>query len=295
MPRRIALAADTTDSHARALLAAFTAQGADARTVRLALCDFNSNRAHGIDLPGFGDQLPDAVLVREIAGGSFEEVTRRLGVLHALRELGVPIWNDARAVERCVDKSMTSFVLARAGVPTPSTWAVEGRRAAEAVVAREAPAGPLVQKPLFGSQGRGLRLVAVPEDLAPPEAVGGVYYLQRYIPPAGPDGEFVDHRLFVCDGAVIAAMSRRSARWITNVHRGGRPEPLDPPADFATLALAAVAALGADYAGVDLIRDATGQPYVLEVNSMPAWKGLQQVNATPIAERLAAALLARLG
>ena len=47
----------------------------------------------------------------------------RLGVLHALRELGVMVWNDARAIERCVDKSMTSFLLARAGIPTPATWA----------------------------------------------------------------------------------------------------------------------------------------------------------------------------
>ena len=72
------------------------------------------------------------MFVRAIAGGSFEEVTRRLGVLHALRELGVPVWNDARAIERCVDKSMTSFLLARAGLPTPPTWAVEGADAARA-------------------------------------------------------------------------------------------------------------------------------------------------------------------
>jgi len=27
----------------------------------------------------------------------------------------VVVWNDARAIEHCVDKSMTSFLLARAG------------------------------------------------------------------------------------------------------------------------------------------------------------------------------------
>ena len=55
-----------------------------------------------------------------MSGGTFEAVTMRLGVLHALRELGVPVWNDARAIERCVDKSMTSFLLTRAGIPTPA-------------------------------------------------------------------------------------------------------------------------------------------------------------------------------
>ena len=58
-------------------------------------------------------------MVRSMSGGTFEAVTLRLGMLHALRELGVPVWNDARAIERCVDKSMTSFLLARAGIPTP--------------------------------------------------------------------------------------------------------------------------------------------------------------------------------
>ena len=43
-------------------------------------------------LPGYGTALPDAVLVRGIAGGSFEQVTKRLGILHALRELGVPVY-----------------------------------------------------------------------------------------------------------------------------------------------------------------------------------------------------------
>ena len=48
----------------------------------------------------------------------------------------------ATAIERCVDKSATSFRLARAGLPTPPTWVVERPTAAAAVVAREAAARP---------------------------------------------------------------------------------------------------------------------------------------------------------
>ena len=86
---------------------------------RLADAAFDTAHPYGVAVPGFGDALPDAVLVRSISAGSFEEVTRRLGVLHALRELGVPVWNDARAIERCVDKSMTSFLLAMPASPPP--------------------------------------------------------------------------------------------------------------------------------------------------------------------------------
>ena len=37
----------------------------------------------------------------------------------------------------------------------------------------------------------------------------------------------------------------------------------------------AAAAVGADHAGVDLIRDRSGGLQVLEVNGIPAWRGLQ--------------------
>ncbi len=288
---RIALLVDAVDWHARALSAAFSQLGAEVVRLRLSACSFSTTRTEGLELPGFADALPDAVLVRAIAAGSFEEVTRRLGVLHALSALGVPVWNDARAIERCVDKSMTSFLLARAGVPTPDTWTLEGQAPARAVVAQAG--GEVVLKPLFGAQGRGLRRIAVPDDLPAAEAVAGVYYLQRYVRPAG-DG-FRDHRVFVCGGEVLAAMTRRGAGWITNIKQGGAPEPLLPDREMADLSLRAAQAVGAAYAGVDLLRDGDGRLWVLEVNSMPAWRGLQHVTDVPVALRLAAAVLAQAG
>ncbi len=285
-------AVDISDWHTRVLRAAFAEARAEAVPLRLAACGFDTTAPHGLALPGFDAALPDAVFVRAIAAGSFEEVTRRLGVLHALRERGIPVWNDARAIERCVDKSMTSFLLARAGLPTPPTWTVEGAEPARAIAARELPAGPLVCKPLFGSQGRGLRLVSRIDDLPPPEAVAGVYYLQRFVPPAG--AGYADHRLFVAAGHGLAAMTRRHRSWITNLRQGAAPERLEPDAALVRLASAAAEAVGADYAGVDLLRGADGGAQVIEVNSMPGWRGLQKVTDTPIAHRLAEALLARL-
>ena len=145
--------------------AAFTAAGARVERIDLADCGFDTCSPSGLSLPVLGSRLPDAVHVRTLSAGSFEAITKRLGILHALTKLGVVVWNDARAIERCVDKSMTSFLLARAGVPTPPTWTMESLGAARALVEREAPSGPLVLKPLFGAQGKGLRLIRRPEDL----------------------------------------------------------------------------------------------------------------------------------
>jgi tetrahydromethanopterin:alpha-L-glutamate ligase len=44
---------------------------------------------------------------------------------------------------------------------------------------------------------------------------------------------------------------------------------------------------------VDIIRDVQGQAFVVEVNSMPAWAGLQEVSEIDIAQTLVDDLLAR--
>jgi RimK family alpha-L-glutamate ligase len=286
----VGLVVDNMDWHARALSRALTALGATSAPIRLAACGFATLSAMRIVIDGFGAVLPDAILVRSMSGGSFEAVTLRLGILHAARELGVMVWNDARAIERCVDKSMTSFLLARAGIATPPTWAVESREAAAAIVEREAANRPLVLKPLFGSQGRGLRLIQTPDHLPDPAVVNGVYYLQGFV-GVERDG-FRDFRLLVSRGRVIAAMARHSPHWITNVKRGARPVAMVANEEMRELAVRAAAAVGAAFAGVDVLYDTDGRPTVLEVNSMPAWSGLQKVTPFSIAAALAGDVIA---
>jgi tetrahydromethanopterin:alpha-L-glutamate ligase len=285
----VLLVSDQRDWHARQMEAAFTAAGARVERVDLADCGFDTSSPSGLSLPVLGSRLPDAVHVRTLSAGSFEAVTKRLGVLHALTKLGVVVWNDARAIERCVDKSMTSFLLAQAGVPTPPTWTTESAEVARALVEREAPRGPLVLKPLFGAQGKGLRLIRLPEDLPSPKETAGVYYLQQFQSNATQD--FTDYRLFVLRGRVIAAMMRRAATWITNVKQGGQPLAVAPDPKMERLAIAAAEAVGAEIAGVDVLVTAHGAPTVLEVNSMPAWSGLQKVSQRNIAEAIASALI----
>jgi tetrahydromethanopterin:alpha-L-glutamate ligase len=288
----ILVVSDQRDWHARQMEAAFAAAGAHVTRVDLAECGFDTRSASGLLLPSLGSRLPDAVHVRTLSAGSFEAVTKRLSILHALRELGVVVWNDARAIERCVDKSMTSFLLARAGLPTPPTWTMESAQAARALVEREAPRGPLVLKPLFGAQGKGLRLIQRPEDLPSPEDVAGVYYLQRFQSNGAQD--FRDYRLFVLRGRVIAAMMRRASTWITNVKQGGQPFAVARDPAMERLAVAATEAVGAAIAGVDVLVTADGAPTVLEVNSMPAWSGLQKVSKRNIAKLIASALMGQL-
>jgi tetrahydromethanopterin:alpha-L-glutamate ligase len=293
---KIAVFADETGWHTRQVHQALRARGVDSRCIDLADCRIDTTAAwHGLVIPGFGRELPDAALIRGIAGGSFEQVTKRLGVLHVLREHGVPVYNDARAIERSVDKSMTSLLLHAAGIATPPTWAFESAAQAQRLVMRESAAGrALVLKPLFGSQGKGLQRVGFVDGVHVPlpslKAFGELAYLQRFVPPVSEPGH--DWRVLVVGGRAVTAMRRVSRHWVHNVAQGARCEPATLEPDLAALAERAARALDMDYAGVDLIPSPEG-PQVLEVNGVAAWRGLQKVTPFNIAQALVDDLLER--
>jgi ribosomal protein S6--L-glutamate ligase len=229
-------------------------------------------------IPGFEDTLPDGAFVRSVAAGSFEQVTMRLSMLHALRELGVTVWNDARAIECCVDKAMATHLFIKAGLNVPETYTAQSREEAAELVGRVCvEETAFVLKPLFGAQGRGLKLIRRPDDLPLEEEIAGLYYLQRFVEPADEAG-WQDYRLFVVGAEVIAGMKRVGQGWITNVKQGATPYPVPLTEELTGIALRAARAVGANYAGVDLIRGRCGTLFALEVNSSPAWSGLEAAN-----------------
>lgn len=284
---RIAIATDTPGWHGEQLRAAFAAAGVDTSVFSLRACRIDTRAPQGLVIPGFDDCLPDGIFVRQVPGGTLEQVVLRLDILHALQACGVPVYNDARTIERTVDKAMTSWLLHRAGVPTPVTSAGEDRAEPEEGVGGTAA----VIKPLFGSRGQGLRRVEAGEPLPPAGEFAGVRYVQRFVPP-GPEG-FRDWRVFVIDGVAVAAMERHGRGWINNVAQGARCAPAVVDGPLAELAQAACAAVGAAYAGVDIMREGEAGWCVIEVNGIPAWQGLQSVCAFNIAARLVDSFLAR--
>jgi RimK family alpha-L-glutamate ligase len=227
-----------------------------------------------------------SLIVRYIPGGSLEQVTYRLNVLHRLENLGIKVINSATVLEKTVDKFYTTALLADAGLPVPRTVVTEGYDDAMRAVKEW---GRVVIKPVFGSLGQGI-VQADSLDVAHRvfKALGlGRYvnYVQEYLPHDG-----VDYRLFVAGGRIIGAMRRRSADWRTNIARGGLAESFEPPSNFCELALQTATVLGADYLGVDILLS-SDRAYVLEANGIPGWLGLQTVTKEDIADILAAYFL----
>jgi RimK family alpha-L-glutamate ligase len=292
---RIAIVTEEPGWHGGELRRALEARGLEPRFVSLRACRVHlGGDGPVVVLPGFEDRLPDGVLVRDVPGGTLEQVVLRLDVLHVLRELGIPVYNDARAIERTVDKAMTSILLHRADVPAPPTCVAEAPAEAGAFLEAETAAGhEVVAKPLFGSLGVGLRRLGAGMELPDPAACGGVWYLQRFIETGLGEGGWRDFRVLVVGGVPAAAMVRHGTTWVGNVAQGARCEPSGPDLELERVAVAACAAVGADHAGVDLIRDSAGRLLVLEVNGIPGWRGLQGTTPIDLADMVVEDFLTR--
>jgi RimK family alpha-L-glutamate ligase len=231
----------------------------------------------GISLDAF-----DAVLLRTIPLGSLEQIVFRIDTLHGLERLGVRVVNPARVIERTVDKFYTSALLEEAGILTPPTLVAERRDDAMAAFRKM---GDVIVKPLFGSNGRGIVRVS-DEEIAHRvfralELERAVYYVQQAL---SHDGR--DLRVFVIGGRAVAAIWRSSDGWRTNLSRGATAERAELRPEWESLALAASEAVGAEYAGVDLLPTPDGAVYVLEVNGSPGWRGLGPASDVDIADAI---------
>ena len=226
----------------------------------------------------------DAVLARIIPGGSLEQLIYRVDALHWLENRGVRVVNSPRAIERSVDKFYTTTLLHDAGLLVPETVVCE--RVEDAMAAVRSM-GEVVIKPIFGSLGHGMVRVSDPDValrvVRALDQIRSVFYVQRAIDHSGRD-----LRVFVVGGRVLGAIERRApaGEWRTNVAIGGSATAVDVSPEIEQVALRAAAAVGADYAGVDVLPARDGSLYVLEVNGIPGWEGLQQATGLDVAAAL---------
>ena len=135
--------------------------------------------------------------------------------------------------------------------------------------------GDVVIKPLFGSEGKGMVRARDEETayrvLRAWELNRYIYYIQEYLPHFQED-----IRAFVVGEEVVAAMRRRGTGWKTNYSQGAQAEAVELSSEMKALALKAARLIDLDYAGVDIIPAENGKTYVVEINSIPGWRGLKK-------------------
>jgi len=235
--------------------------------------------AVGRELPA----LPDFVLFWD----------KDVALAQRLEAAGLPVINSAAAIATCDDKIKTALALARQGVAMPRT--IFAPKTFEGVgytsldflhTAADTLGLPLVIKEACGSFGQQVYLAqtqAEAEDIV--RRIGHKDFLMQEFVAAS---RGTDLRVNVVGGEVVAAMRRFSkSDFRSNVTLGGGMERATPTPAQYEIAVAACRAVGADFAGVDILYGPNDAPLVCEVNSNPHFRSTLDCTGVNMADVLA--------
>ncbi len=267
----------------RRLREAGEGRGHDVQVIDYLRCYMNIT-AHNPQVIFRGEPIQgvDAIIPRIGASQTFYGTA----VVRQFEMMGVASANSSIAISRSRDKLRCLQLLSRKGIGLPVTGFAHATKDVTGLI--HAVGGPpLVVKLLEGTQGIGV-VLAETEKAAESviEAFRGLdanILVQEFIKEA--DGS--DLRCFVVGERVVAAMKRVAPRgdFRANLHRGGRSEKVKLTPEERAIAVRAAREMGLRVAGVDLLRSKHG-PVVIEVNSSPGLKGIEEISEVDVAGRI---------
>jgi len=215
------------------------------------------------------------VLVRHIPNGTLEEVVNYLNILKIFKNKGINVMNSAEHIELTVDKSMTTALLNKSGINTPKTWVTRGIEETRDLVKKLLKIHPLIYKPIFGSQGKNVKKIEKIQDLDRIINQTNIYYLQEFLNT----DPFHDYRVLVIRNRKkhrVFSMIRYGKSYVNNFSKGARCMPVELDVKLTETALLASEISELPFCGIDIIKQGN-KFFVIEINGIPAWKGLQSV------------------
>jgi predicted glycosyltransferase/glutathione synthase/RimK-type ligase-like ATP-grasp enzyme len=185
-------------------------------------------------------------------------------VAAALHSAGAALLNPYPASATLRDRIVKLRVLQAAGVPAPKTFVASHVDQLRAALEH----GPLVIKPYRklarGVPGEGIHVVRDPAELAALPPISEPVFAQRYHASDGPD------RKIYSIGTEIFGVLRG---WPARTHREKLGQAFAPDAELVDITRRCGAALGIDLFGVTVVQSG-GKPYVVDMTSIPGFKGV---------------------
>ena len=224
----------------------------------------------------------DNVIVRFVPGGTLEEIVFYLNILKILQSMNIKVINTASSIENTVDKLYTSHLLNKNGIPTPMTYVLRGYDKARQFINHKTLSDGLVYKPLFGSQGDNIRLIKNSSEFDDIDNASNIYYFQEYLK----NRINHDYRVLILNNknrCKYFYMTRYGDTFINNFSKGGSCAKEDINLSIINLALESSKLLNINFCGVDIM-EYKNKYYVIEINSIPSWRGLQNVEEEDISE-----------
>jgi ribosomal protein S6--L-glutamate ligase len=206
-----------------------------------------------------------------------------MAVVRQFEQMDVYTPNGANGIANSRDKLRAYQILSRHAIGMPATTFVRDR--ADVLPAIERVGGaPVIIKLLEGTQGIGVILapeVRVAETIIETlQSTRQNVLIQQFVA----ESRSRDIRALVVGDQVVAAMRRigRDDDFRSNVHRGGRVEPVTLDEEAKDVAVRAAHIMGLRVAGVDLLESDDG-PLVMEVNSSPGLEGIESATGLDVA------------
>lgn len=187
-----------------------------------------------------------------------------------LEKKGVKLYNSAECIRICDDKALTYIKMFENGLPIPMTIIApktynKGQTDSWCKKAAERLGYPIIIKECFGSLGKQVYLAENERKMI--ETVQRVgekpFVFQQFLPKAAG----WDLRVIVVGGEIVGAVKRSNENdFRANAAQGGKVSAIQLNESEKKLAVKATEAVGAFFAGVDLIMGENGF-LVCEVNS----------------------------
>lgn len=225
-----------------------------------------------------------------------DQVENRLYLLKLLEEKGFFVVNGYDALLKSKNKWVATETLRKTGVRTVPTWVCEDESMALRLA--ETIGYPVVVKTPYGTYGKG---VAKGENAVELRSILWTFWKPDCITPIllqpfVAEAEGKDHRVFVVDGKVVAAMERSAPSGDFRAYspKAEDARPVEISEEEADLAIRATTAVGLNNAGVDVIHTQKG-PAVLEVNGNAGLMRISTVTGIDVPRAIIEAAVARFG
>jgi RimK family alpha-L-glutamate ligase len=214
----------------------------------------------------------------------------------ALENSGLPCYNSSDAILFCDDKALTAERLAFAGIQTPKTLIAPKTYTNVGYCdlsfldrVEEFLSYPMVIKERFGSFGAQVYLAKDRREAQERLSMikGSEVLFQEYI--AESFGR--DLRINIVNGEMQGCMLRyNEGDFRSNISNGGKMASYTPDPAFVRIAKEAANAVGAYFAGVDVLFGKDG-PLVCEVNASPHFKSTYEATGVDLADKILESIL----
>lgn len=231
-----------------------------------------------------GEELkkPDAAILR-VSGAGLKGplfVYQRVALLNALQGAFVVNGSTYTTWPR-LNKLEQHYHLVENGLPVVPSFTFSSDLAIDWNLIKF----PIIAKTTFGSSGRGVfKLNSKDEflELCKEREINNLLF-QKFLPTRQ------DYRVITIGGRALPKSMRKTApkgEFLTNFARGGIVEGVETSNELRSLAEKTARAFKADYAGIDIMYDKQGKPYILEINRGAQFQGFEQATGINVAREL---------